>query len=162
MSLCPHNTKPVTIKTAEIFFSRGIERTVLYQPIFNTERQTHEKEIFILDKIWGRTSNNTDGLCTNRTPSGKTSSCSLSSQVPSTHKSPGKTVSQMGMSPTATNSCGEKYYKYDSEGVFRFLFYRIYSQSVLDISRHHIPSSFPSLRHPFNFQASMSSEGAKI
>lgn len=43
MSLCPGNPKPVTVKTTEMFFSRGIERTVLYQPVYNTGRQTHER-----------------------------------------------------------------------------------------------------------------------
>lgn len=111
MSLCPHNPKPVTFKTTEFFFSKGIERTVLYQSVYNTGRQTHEKETVILEKIWRRISNNTDELCGNRTPSGKSSSCSLSIQVPALLKSPGKTVREMGMSPTATNPCGEKCYK---------------------------------------------------
>lgn len=47
----------------EIFFSWGIERTVLYQPVYNTRRQTHEKETLILDKIWKRINNNKDEFC---------------------------------------------------------------------------------------------------
>lgn len=135
MSLCPRNPKPVTVKTTEIFFSQGTKRTVLYQPVYNTGRQTHEKETVILDKIWKRINNNRGEFCVEmELCQGNPVLVPLASRFLHHVRIQENTVRQMGMSPTATNPSGQKCKKSDSEGdqIFVCLFFlqNIFSEHV--------------------------------
>ena len=54
----------------------------VYQPVYNTGRQTHEKETVIPAKTWKRNNDDTGQiLCGNKSLSGKARPCSLTFQV---------------------------------------------------------------------------------